>query len=217
MFRVKKETQVRERIIAHVAQTHACLVATRSMFEAYLEHKIKPASEALAAVREAERQADTMRREIYRLLGAGAFLPILRADLHKLVAQVDELAGMAEDLGDLMIGEKPKLPARFNAPLKQIFAITLDQFNDLENLLNFFFLKDDSRSKTIEDKIHQISAVEHLIDGIEWDLTVSLFSSRMALAEKLHFKRALTQLTGLSNKIEDISDTLSELTVKLQA
>ncbi|MBN2356743.1 TIGR00153 family protein [candidate division KSB1 bacterium] len=216
MFTSKKEKTVREKVQSHFDQTGQCLEATHETFMAFLAGQMDKAEVAYDRVEQTERAGDQLRREIYRLLGEGAFLPILRADLHKIVALVDDLAGLAEDFSDMIMGEQPTLPAEFHGAFTDIFKRTLEQFDDLKELMQDYFSDAARSANTLNEKINHVSRMEHEIDQIEWEITVSLFGSRLSLAEKLHLKQLLTQLSRLSNRIEDIGDTLAELLVKLQ-
>jgi predicted phosphate transport protein (TIGR00153 family) len=216
MFQSRKESKVRDLAADHISHAEKCLAAAKGVFNSYLAGDF-PAAEANAAkVEKHERAADTLRREIYELLGEGAFLPILRGDIHSLIGEVDDLAGLAEDLSDVLVGERPELPEAFREDLVKIFEITTSQFADLKNAVRDFLFDKKPDEKKLRKTIHRVSQQEYDIDQIEWELTRELFESEMPLANKLHFKQFLSHLTIISNRTEDVSDTLSELIIKLQ-
>ena len=217
MFKSKKESSVRDLVDDHLSRTEKCLEAARSVFAAYLAGDVPAADESATKVERHERAADKLRREIYALLGEGAFLPILRADIHGLVGEVDNLAGLAEDLSDAIVGERPEIPPAFRDDLTNIFSRTTNQFSELKDAIHKFFFAKRIDEKETRKIIHRVAQAEYEIDQIEWDLTRKIFDSDLPLANKLHLKQFLGHLTIISNKIEDVSDTLSELIVKLQA
>ncbi len=216
MFSSKKETLVRENILQHLEQTQNCLLAAQQTFTAFVTGHRKETTQAFDHIKESERAGDRLRREIYRLLSEGAFLPILRADLHKLVALIDELNDLAENISDMIISERPKLPKKFYPQFEEIFIHTLHQFNLLSQLLRDFLTEKEESPAEISERIATLSQMEHEVGELEWQLTIDLFKSRLALANKMHIKQLLTRLSLISNKIEDIGDTLAELVVKLQ-
>jgi len=217
MFKSKKESSVRDLVDDHLSRTEKCLEAAQSVFAAYLAGDLLTANENATKVEKHERAADKLRREIYALLGEGAFLPIMRADIHALVGDLDDLAGLAEDFSDAIVGERPEIPPAYREVLVEIFDKTTHQFSELKAGIHQFFFAKRIDEKETRKIIHRVAQAEYEIDQIEWDLTRQIFDSNLPLANKLHLKHFLGQLTIISNKVEDVSDTLSELMVKLQA
>jgi len=217
MFKSKKESSVRDLVDDHLSRTEKCLEAAQSVFVAYLAGDLLAADENATKVEKYERAADKLRREIYALLGEGAFLPIMRADIHALVGDLDDLAGLAEDFSDAIVGERPEIPPAYREVLVEIFDKTTHQFSELKAGIHQFFFAKRIDEKETRKIIHRVAQAEYEIDQIEWDLTRQIFDSNLPLANKLHLKHFLGQLTIISNKVEDVSDTLSELMVKLQA
>jgi len=217
MFKSKKESSVRDLVDDHLSRTEKCLEAAQSVFVAYLAGDLLAADENATKVEKHERAADKLRREIYALLGEGAFLPIMRADIHALVGDLDDLAGLAEDFSDAIVGERPEIPPAYREVLVEIFDKTTHQFSELKAGIHQFFFAKRIDEKETRKIIHRVAQAEYEIDQIEWDLTRQIFDSNLPLANKLHLKHFLGQLTIISNKVEDVSDTLSELMVKLQA
>jgi predicted phosphate transport protein (TIGR00153 family) len=215
MFLSKKEDQVRRLVADHMEQAQRCLWASRDALMRYLENDQAACERLWHDVQAFEHQGDIIRREIYALLDKGAFLPLLRADLHRFIERMDDVAGVSEDVADTLLCEHPVVPEAMVHDLQEVFSKTLEQMAVLADAATCF-VRNDRPDDRIREKIVQILATEHEIDELEHALTRWLFASSLTLAEKLHLKKLLTQVAEISNKIEDVADGLSEIIVKMQ-
>jgi uncharacterized protein len=215
MFLSKKEDQVRRLVADHMEHAQRCLLASRDLMTRYLENDHEGCERLWHDVQTFEHQADIIRREIYALLDKGAFLPLLRADLHRFIERMDDVAGVSEDVTDILLCEHPVLPEAMVKDLQQVFRKTIEQMAVLVDAATCF-VRNDRPEDSIREKIGQILATEHEIDELEHSLTRWLFASSLTLAEKLHLKKLLTQVAEISNRIEDVADGLSEIVVKMQ-
>jgi len=211
----KKEKKVSKLIEEHFDLVEKTVKTSANAIKAFFNGDIEKAKADAIRVDRLEEQADDKRREIYEVLGEGAFLPILRGDIHALIGQIDSVAGLAEDLSDAALGERPDVPEDFHEELLQIVDITFNQCKKLKKAVLGFFLKPKLSKKELKKLIHEVAEDEKAIDEIEWNMTRKIFSSNLDLAKKLHLKRFLTYMTLISNKAEDVSDELSELIVKM--
>lgn len=191
-------------------------MASKELFDCYVANEQTGCEALWRQVQKWEHEADIIRRDVYLLLSKGAFLPILRADLHRFLDVVDDVAGVSEDLADKLICEHPVLPESMIPNLQTIFEKTRLQMEALVQVVKQFLQDHHSNNGNVQDTIRHIFAVEHEIDELEHALTRTIFAWSLPLAEKLHLKQTLTQLAEISNRIEDVADCLSEITVKMQ-
>jgi len=215
MFKSKKEKKVRKLIEEHFTVVQKSIKRSADAVRTYFAGELDEAKALAIKVDRIENNADELRREIYELLGEGAFLPILRGDIHELVGYIDSLAGLAEELSDATLGERPHVPEGLHEDMLRIVDITTKQCSKLKKAVIGFFQSELSK-KEVRSLIREVAEAERRIDEIEWDLTRSIFTADMDLAQKLHLKMFLTHLTLISNKAEDVSDELSELIIKMQ-
>jgi len=216
MFTAKKEARVLQLIRDHVYHVDQCLQSCKKLFDRYVENDAAACESLWQEVQHWEHQADLLRRDVYEGLGKGAFLPLVRADLHHLVDTLDEVAGVAEDLTDKLVCERPVLPANVVPLLQSIFEKTVQQWQVMLRTVELFLQDHKTVNPAVVSGKQEVLSAEHEIDTLEHDLTRMIFSSGLALAEKVHLKQLLSQLAEISNKIEDVADRLSEIMVKLQ-
>jgi predicted phosphate transport protein (TIGR00153 family) len=216
MLSTSKEKKVKELILNHLSTVNQCVLKARDCIGVFMDGDIDTAESLRLSVDRLEDEADNIRRSIISSLGEGAFLPILRGDIHSLVSLVDDIAGLAEDLTDMALGERPHIPDELIPGIQEIAEKTAGQCQQLCDINVEFLSKARLRSERIAKQIHAVMTAEHNIDEIEWRLTRALFDSNLPLADKQHAKQFITRLTLISNKIEDASDQVSELTIKMQ-
>lgn len=217
MSLAKKEEHVLQQMQQHLLQTHLCLLSCRKLFDRFLENDAAACEALWLEVQDREHQADVLRRIVYDLLSEGAFLPLLRGDLHRLVDTLDDVAGVGEDLTDKLVCEQPALPAAAVPQLQIIFDKTMNQLEEMVQVVQLFLQDHTAVSVRAHEGLQRILTVEHEIDLIEHQLTRSLFASDLSLAEKLHVKQVLSQMAEISNRIEDVVDCLAEIMIKFQA
>jgi len=217
MLSTSKEKKVKELILNHLKTVNQCVLKARDCIAVFMDGDIEAAGSLRVSVDRLEDEADDIRRTIVSSLGEGAFLPILRGDIHSLVSLVDDIAGLAEDLSDMALGERPHIPGELIPGIQEIAEKTVGQCQQLCDITVEFLSKARLRRKRFAEQIHTVVTAEHDIDEIEWRLTRALFDSNLPLADKQHAKQFITRLTLISNKIEDASDQVAELTIKMQA
>ncbi len=216
MFGTKKEEQALQRMADHIDRTNRCFLAGKKLFASYVLNDHAACEKLWQEVQKREHEADIIRRDVYLLLSKGAFLPILRADLHRFLDVLDEVAGVSEDLADKLLCEHPVLPEIIIPELQTIFAKTQLQMETLMEVVTLFLQNHHSRHAIVDDAVQRIFLKEHEIDELEHSLTRTIFGLSLPMAEKLHLKQTLTQLAEISNRIEDVADCLSQIMVKMQ-
>ncbi|HBO39059.1 MAG TPA: TIGR00153 family protein [Pasteurellaceae bacterium] len=94
--------------------------------EAVFANDWEKAEQIRQQIAEAERQADSLKREIRLKLPRGLFMPIDRTDLLELVTQQDKLANYAKDIAGRMIGRQFSIPEELQSELMKFVCRSLD-------------------------------------------------------------------------------------------
>ena len=110
MFLFKKEKEVIEQILKHLVIVENCLNAGIQAVEFYLEDNIGEAKINARKARSAESEADIIRYGIRDKLYSGAYLPLLREDIYKLVESVDKVGNAGEACSDFFLNQRPSIP-----------------------------------------------------------------------------------------------------------
>ena len=105
--------------------TEACSLLVQ-FFEAIFAEDWEKAEKVRLQISEAERMADTLKREIRLKLPRGLFLPIDRRDLLELVTQQDKLANYAKDISGRMVGRQFGIPEVMQEDFMKFVCRSLD-------------------------------------------------------------------------------------------
>ena len=216
MFLFAKEKKVVNLISSHLNKVRDCLQLTCQTVNSYFEHNIKEAKKLALQVDGTESEADEIRRAITDLLFGGAFLPMLRQDIHSLVSQMDDVANAAESACDFLLGERPVIPEIYCEEMLLIYHKTIDQFELMLAAITELLEKSNPDTQTIREHYRKIGIIESEIDQIEWHLTREIFRSDLELAHKIHLRTWLRLSAQLSDQIENLSDTLNLVVLKAQ-
>ena len=90
MMLFKKEKEVIELILKHLDAVEESLQSGIKTIECYLEDNISEAKILGRKVRSLESEADIVRYNIRDKLYSGAYLPLLREDIYKLIESIDK-------------------------------------------------------------------------------------------------------------------------------
>ena len=96
----KKEKKVIELILKHLDMTEETVKDSMKTIQYYLDGNISEAKVWARKTRSNESEADIIRYEIRDKLYRGAYLPLLREDVYKLVESIDKVGNAAEACSD---------------------------------------------------------------------------------------------------------------------
>jgi len=214
LFGTGREAQARALLLEHLEKVGRCVARTRTVLDDYLADRLEEAKTGAIEVDHLETDADHARRAVVDLLYRGAFLPIVRPDLHDFVEHMDLIADAAENTCDFLLGQRPEIPAEYVEPMRQIYRHTVEMFSALQEAVVNFFAAPDQR--LIRDRLKTIGVIESTIDDIEWKLTRQIFTSELAIGARTHLKGFLETLTEISDDVEDAGDRLEVLLIGLK-
>jgi predicted phosphate transport protein (TIGR00153 family) len=109
MILFKKEKKVIELILKHLDVTEKTIKGSLKTIEFYLDGNIDEAKVWARKTRSHESEADIIRFEIRDKLYRGAYLPLLREDVYKLVESIDKVGNAAEACSDFFLNQRPNL------------------------------------------------------------------------------------------------------------
>ena len=213
MLIFKKEKEVRKLILQHFSTTHDCLSAARSMLEDYVSGESESAAENARRVKSLEQQADGLKRQAREVLHRGAFLPQIRADIHRLVESVDGIAGAAEDAAKFLMNQSPFIPQDFESDLLEIFGLSVTCFHELRKALKDY-IKPEGEIESMHEHVQKVGLLESEIDNKQAALTKRLFDSGLDLAAKMHLCQFVRLIAGISDLAEDVSDELESVVMR---
>jgi len=206
----KKEKKVVSLVKHHLEAVESCVETVADALEHYVQGDLTEAEKRARQANDAESEADGFHREIRDALFSGAYLPLIREDIHHLVESVDRVANGAEDCSDFFLGQRPEIPGEMRAAFIDIVRVSFGIVNPLTEALSVYF-KPKGKMEDVRAHTKEVSRQESIVDTKEWDLTREIFSSALDLSHKLHLKLALDHIVEVPDRAEDAADRL-ELT-----
>jgi predicted phosphate transport protein (TIGR00153 family) len=209
----KKEKEVIALIEQHVAKLEACLSTAIDTLQAYLGDDI-PQAKLLARKTDAlESEADLIRFLIREKLYSGAYMPLLREDIYKLVESLDRVANAAEKCCDTFLNQRPDIPEELKPHFSEIIRESLGIDKPLREAV-LCYLKGIFPVDVIKQHAKEVGLAESKVDSMEWDLTKKIFSSDLSYGHKVHLRRCLDNITSVSDRAEDSADQLELVSFK---
>ena len=161
-------------------------------------------------VKDLERDADMIRREVISKIYEGAFLPYLRPSLCKLTEIVDQVFDLLEDAAYLYRILKPQ--SAIQKDIVQIAALNLEMCRMLLISFESLMTGGDLREKGLAIRVY-----EKKIDDIKFDLLSDLRTIDVTdFWEGKTLSDFASRLTSISDVIEDASDYLQVINVSLR-
>lgn len=209
----RKEKEVVELIIKHIDKVEECLLTAEKTLQAYFKGDIKMAKYLSRRTDGIETEADSIRHGILDKLYSGAYLPLLREDVYKLVESLDSVANEGEASCDFFLEQRPAIPDELKSRFLMAIQMSLGIVGPLKRAVVCFF-QEDCSSEEVREYAKEIGIIESNVDKVEWDLTREIFTSSLDYAHKIHLKLCLNTIVEISNRAEDAADQLELINLK---
>jgi len=213
MLLFKKEKEVIELILKHLDMVEDSLKTGIKTIEYYLENNISEAKVLARKVRSLESEADIVRYDIRDKLYSGAYLPLLREDIYRLVESIDKVANAGEACCDFFLNQRPMIPDDLKPHFLTVVRESLGIVDNLKLAVLCYF-KGECKIETVREHTREIGLQESRVDKLEWDITKAILTSPMDLARKLHLRLCLESIVEVSDRAEDAGDQLELATLK---
>lgn len=209
----KKERKVIELILKYLDEVEECVFTALKGIKVYLENDVKGAKVLARETRSLETKADSIRHDIRDKLYSGAYMPLIREDIYKLVESVDKVANAGEACSNFFLNQRPIIPESLNT---QFLAAVQESLGIIEPLKEavLCFLKEECTVETVREFAKDVGIKESKVDKIEWDLTKAIFVSSLDHSQKMHLKLCLDAIVEISDRAEDAADQLELVTLK---
>ena len=213
MMLFKKEKEVIDLIEQHVDKMEACLVTAMDTLDAYLEEDIPKAKKLARQTDTLESEADLIRLQIRDRLYSGAYMPLLREDIYKLVQSIDRVANAAEKCCDTFLNQRPDIPIDLKPTFTKVIRASLGIGQSLKHAV-LCYLRGICPVEVSRQHAKEVGLAESNVDHLEWDLTKKIFSSQLSYGHKVHLRRCLDNIASVSDRAEDSADQLELVSLK---
>jgi len=213
MILFKKEKEVIELILKHLDVIENVMKSGLKTIEFYLDANLGEAKVWARKTRSTESEADLIRYEIRDKLYSGAYLPLLREDIYKLVESIDKVGNAAEACSDFFLNQRPLIPDEMKPHFLEVSKESLGIIDPLKLAILCYF-QGDCKIETVRDHTREVGIQESRVDKHEWDLTKEIFNCELDFAHQMHLKLCLNSIVEVSDRAEDAGDQLELATLK---
>jgi predicted phosphate transport protein (TIGR00153 family) len=209
----KKEKKVVALALEHADVAAQCLDIMVPALKGVTTGQLDELAENADRVNHLETRADGLLREMRDLLYSGAYLPTVRGDLYRLLSKVDKIANRAEGCLNFVSCQRPSNLGPYAGDFAEILDMTVDCFAQLRDAMRAF-LSPQGEVDEFRARTRKVRDIETRIDEIERSVTIKLFRTDLALAEKQHVAELLSRVVRISDQIENTADELELLSLK---
>ncbi|MBL6959056.1 MAG: DUF47 family protein [Rhodospirillales bacterium] len=190
--------------------TEAGLIFQRAI-KIYLE---QGASDEFAAStkqsNEIETHGDNLRRIIETQLYEQTLIPDLRADVLKLLEDLDNLINIIQANCYRFTIEVPDIPPEYHKDFMDLTETVVTCVDTVVMSARAFF----RNIEAVRDHNSKVMFYETEADKISTKLKTKAFRSDLPKVEKIHLRYFVERIDELANEAEDIADSLAIFTIK---
>jgi uncharacterized protein len=178
----------------------------------YLKDSVEEFEKKSAEVKETERQADELRRQITHRLYAEMLIPDSRGDVLGLLETTDNLADVAKRVANHFSIEKPEIYPFLKEDFQELTEISVKAVHELTLAVRAFF-RDVYRVTEHLDKVH---FWEHEADEVEDRLKRKAFEAPdiREFSKRVHMRFFAERISLLADEAEAVAERLAISAIK---
>lgn len=200
----------------HMNKSLECVEETKVLFAALEKQDHKAVLESAKNISTLEHEADVIKHEIRSQLTSSVFLPVDRRDVLSLLAKLDAIADLSEDIGVLLTMRQMDLPAPLWAEFRNFYNsiypvvdLAADVIASLDGLLESGFSGPNVES--VLAMVDEVGRLEHEADKMQ-----DIFGKGLFHYEDDMKPAALYMWIKIANKVGDIANAAEGMANKLR-
>jgi predicted phosphate transport protein (TIGR00153 family) len=209
----RKEKEVIELIVKHLDKVEECLTTALECVGTYIKGDVPEAKALALRVDRLETETDLIRYEIRDRLYSGAYLPMVREDIHHLAECLDKVSDAAEACCDFFLDQRPEFPQEMEEPFLRVAEASFSVMEPLKQGV-LTYVRGEGDVGVIREKAKEVGIKESDVDKMEWDLTRQIFTSSLDYGHKIHLRLCLSTIVEISDRGEDGANQLELATMK---
>jgi len=210
----KKEKHIVENIKKHVDVVAETVNGFLNALASYMEGDKEKTHMYTKRTHEKESEADYWRREVGKEMYEGAFMPSIREVLFIGLDLIDKIANAAETSGDFLTLVEPEIPDTIKENLKKMIELTQLCAEKLKDAVYNLF----GDATAVFNDTKEIEHLEGEVDKYVWKSIEAVFKKIEGLkfSEKIILRELILHVNSLTNKMEDASDWLDVIVLRLR-
>jgi hypothetical protein len=209
LFFGKKEKNIIDLFNKHLEAIDYTIQALVDLIK-NLDEDMSRIRELAEQVRNAETEADHIRRQAEAEMYSGAFLPNFRGDLLGTIEAMDRIANKAESVADEIELQSIRVPKEILEDLIELILKSQVTYRAVKEAAKEMF-EDFEKAN---EMILKTENYEHETDIIERNTIRKIFSLDISLPEKMQLKKLVHRIADISDTSEDVSDRIQIIIYK---
>lgn len=162
-------------------------------------------------IKNIERRCDELRRGIISEVYKGLFLPDMREIIHKVSESVDKVINKCESVSKIIYYQRPSIPNELAVGVLEQLNIAIQAAEAFARAVESLF----NEMTGAQELILEVERLEHDEDVVEGRILEELFKLPIPLEEKLQLKELVINVGDIVDRMEDASDILEVLLLKM--
>ncbi len=203
---------------SHMEKVAECVEKVGALFDAYFQNDFDRIKELSDQISDLEHAADLTKNEIRNNLPKGLFLAINRGDLLDILAQQDNIADKAEDIGIMMTLKNLEPLKGMEEDLKLFIQKNIQAANrahqiirEMDELLEASF--SGKEADRVRLMIDEVAFLEHEVDVIQYQLNKKLYNmdDQLSYSSFILWNNVIQAIAALSNLSEKLANRVRML------
>jgi predicted phosphate transport protein (TIGR00153 family) len=208
---LRKQAHIEQGFEAFLGCIQRCVEIFCTGMLSYLEHGPGESFDrASALVARAESEADTLRKDIERVLYKNELLPDSRGDLLNLLESCDKVANRIESVIRRVCLRQVQIPDEIKTHIKEMLVPVQTCVETLITAIRLLF-PEPSRAKPAIDDVERL---ESECDKIQQATTRLIFRMDLDLARQLLLEQTINDIGSIADRAEDASHLLEIIAIK---
>jgi predicted phosphate transport protein (TIGR00153 family) len=210
----KKEKHIVENIKKHVELVNETVQEFVRAINCCMDGDIEKTNYYTKLIHKREKEADHYLREINKEMFEGAFMPSVREVLFIALDFVDKVANEAEKGGDFLSLIEPGIPEMIKDNVRKMSKLTGLCSEKLKDAVNNLF----ENAKVVFEDTKEIEHLEGEVDKYIWKSIEAVFKKidGLKFSEKMMLRELILRVNSITNRMEDASDRLDLVVLKLR-
>lgn len=212
-----KEKEALELFVQHVTRTREAMSFFIGLNDAVANNKFDEVARKKQEIKDKERECDQIRHHIYTTLFEGAFLPVMRSQLHKLSDNIDAVTDAIDNASSMALYFKVhKLNPEAKSILQRLVSEAEKSVSMLEEMLHSLLSQESN--DVFSDKYRRMKITEESCDQIQKELFDHLYYAKKVDAVLVSLAgRYGHTISTIADHVEAASDTMAAIKMLRQA
>jgi len=211
---LKKEREVIFLVEKHLDEVKEWLIASSEALSSYLSEDFEKIRHLLLRKNETNASLEAECREIWDRLCKGAYFPVIRGDLLRIVKSVGRIADAATLSCETFLYLQPEIPVKIKNQLAIMVRMVFFLFRPLHESV-LYYLRGDDVLKVIRKNVDAFLVKKAEINALASNLKNQIYSSDLDHWQKSHLNDCIQSISNISSQAIETNDQIQLIMVKI--